>query len=350
MSYKQIYKDPKAAYKAFNRVYKTGRPERGLTLQMLLKDGSTVYGEISISLMVDKNGRPTGFKGIGKDVTDRIEYEKNLEFLSLRDQLTGVYNRTYFETELERLNNSREYPVTIISADLDGLKLVNDTMGHDVGDTLLINCAAILKKSLRRSDILARVGGDEFSAILPNTDKVKGQKIIRRIRKNTSSYNKGNEDVPMGISVGVATAEKSETPLKELFKRADDMMYRDKLNRSSRSRSKIVNSLLEALADRDYLNEGHARRLEDYCLAVGEKINLSSHQLADLALLAQVHDLGKVGIPDSILFKPGSLTKEEWEIMRGHPEKSYRIASSSPDLAGVAELILKHHERWDGSG
>lgn len=350
MSYRQIYKDPKAAYKVFNRVFETGRPERGLTLQMRRKDGSLVYGEISISLMVDKNGRPTGFKGIGKDVTDRIEYEKNLEFLSLRDQLTGVYNRTYFETELERLNNSRDYPVTIISADLDGLKLVNDTMGHDVGDTLLKNCAAILKKSLRRSDILARVGGDEFSAILPSTDKVKGQKIIRRIRKNTGSYNKSNEEVPMGISVGVATAEDSNTPLKELFKRADDMMYRDKLNRSSRSRSKIVNSLLEALTERDYLTEGHARRLEELCLAVGEKINLSAHQLADLTLLAQIHDLGKVGIPDSILFKPGPLTKEEWEIMRGHPEKGYRIASSSPDLAGVAELILKHHERWDGSG
>jgi len=223
-------------------------------------------------------------------------------------------------------------------------------MGHETGDKLLQHCAAVLKRSLRKSDILARVGGDEFSAILPNTDEVKGEKIIRRIRKNTNAYNKGNEDLPMGISVGVATAEDSKTSLKELFKRTDDMMYRDKLYRGNSSRSKIVQSLLAALAKRDYLTEGHARRLEEYCLAIGERINLSSHQLADLALLAQVHDLGKVGTPDRILFKPAPLTDEEWEVMRGHPEKGFRIASSSPDLIGVAELILKHHERWDGRG
>ncbi len=350
MNYKKIYKDPKSAYKAFNRVLKTGNPERGLILEMVRKDGSIRYGEISISLIKDKEGLVTGFKGIGRDITDRIEYEKNLEYLSLHDQLTGIYNRAYFEAELERFDNSREYPITIISADLDGLKLVNDTMGHETGDKLLQNCAAVLKRSLRKSDILARVGGDEFSAILPNTDKVKGEKIIRRIRKNTNAYNKGNEDLPMGISVGVATAEDSKTSLKELFKRADDMMYRDKLYRGNSSRSKIVQSLLAALAKRDYLTEGHARRLEEYCLAVGERINLSSHQLADLALLAQVHDLGKVGIPDRILFKQAPLTDEEWEVMRGHPEKGFRIASSSPDLIGVAELILKHHERWDGRG
>ena len=154
----------------------------------------------------------------------------------------------------------------------------------------------------------------------------------------------------MGISLGVATADKNENSLKGLFKRADDRMYRDKLYRSSSSRSKIVQSLLAALAERDYITEGHARRLEELCRLIGEKIALNSNHLADLALLAQVHDLGKVGVPDHILFKPGPLTEDEWEIIRSHPEKGYRIASSSPDLAGIADLILKHHERWDGSG
>jgi len=350
-SYHKFYKNPAKAYEKFHNVYLTGKAERGLILEMIRKDGSIGFGELSISLIKNKEGKAIGFKGIGKDVTDRIEYEKKLEYLSLHDQLTGIYNRAYFETELNRLDNSRDYPITIISADLDGLKLINDTMGHDAGDRLLVKCAELLRDSLRQSDIVSRVGGDEFSAILPNTGRDIGETIVKRMREKINNYNLENEELPLGVSLGVATLDKgSEGSLKALFKRADDMMYRDKLYRSSSSRGKIVQSLLAALAERDYITEGHARRLEELCRAIGEKMNLSSHQLSDLALLAQVHDLGKVGIPDHILFKPGPLTEDEWEIMRSHPEKGYRIASSSPDLAGIAEFILKHHERWDGSG
>lgn len=350
MSYVKHYKNPELAYKTFNRVFMTGEPEKGLILEMIRKDGTVAYGELSISLVKDQEGYITGFKGIGKDVTERIEYEKRLEFLSLHDQLTGLHNRAYYEAELDRLEGGREYPVSIITADLDGLKLINDTLGHGTGDRLLCRCAEILRESLRQSDLLARIGGDEFSAILRRTDHATGEAIMRRIRDKIILINQDDDAVPLGISIGIATAEDKNTSLKETYKQADDSMYRDKLYRSSSSRGKIVQSLLAALAERDYITEGHARRLEDLCRAIGEKIDLSSHQLTDLALLAQVHDLGKVGIPDQILYKPGPLNDDEWEVMRGHPEKGYRIASASPDLAGVADLILKHHERWDGSG
>ncbi len=350
ISYKKLYKDPKAAYEKFNQVFTTGKPDKGLVLEMIRKDGSVFYGEISITLKKDKDGFITGFKGIGKDVTERIEYEERLKYLSMHDHLTGVYNRTYFETELDRLSKSRDYPITIMSSDLDGLKLINDTMGHDAGDKQLQACVAVLKESLRQSDILARVGGDEFCAILLKTEKSLSESIVRRIRKNVKKYNQSNESRPLGISVGIATADHNDIPLKELFKRADDMMYRNKLYSSSSSRSKIVQSLLATLAERDFITGGHARRLEEICHAVGEKIHLPSHQLTDLTLLAQVHDLGKVGIPDQILSKTSSLTEEEWEVMRGHTEKGYRIATASPDLSSVADLILKHHECWDGSG
>jgi HD-GYP domain-containing protein (c-di-GMP phosphodiesterase class II) len=228
--------------------------------------------------------------------------------------------------------------------------LINDTLGHNAGDKLLAACANLLKESIRSSDILARVGGDEFSVILPRTKQETGELVVKRMREIVNAYNDRNEDLPLGLSLGLATADQSDISLKDLFKRADDMMYRDKLYRSSSSRGKIVQSLLAALAERDYITEGHARRLEDLCRAVGEKVNLGSHQLSDLALLTQVHDLGKVGVPDHILFKPGPLTDDEWQEMRTHAEKGYRIATTSPDLAGIADYILKHHERWDGSG
>ncbi|MEW5785059.1 MAG: PAS domain S-box protein [Bacillota bacterium] len=350
MSFRRLFKDPKAVFNTFKQVFVSERSDRAFTTEIVCKGGSTIFGEFSISPIRNKEGSITGFRGVVRDITERIRVEEQLRYLSLHDQLTGLYNRTFFEAELKRLDGSRSYPITIISADLDGLKLVNDTIGHIQGDQQLIACAGVLRDSIRGSDILARVGGDEFTAILPRTDDKTGEKISGRIRENIALYNEKHAEFPLSLSLGVATIESGETSLNELFKRADDLMYRDKLYRSDSARSQIVQALLAALAERDYITEGHAQRLAELCRKVGIKLNLTTRQLSDLALLAQVHDLGKVGIPDSILFKKGSLTEEEWEIMRRHPEKGYRIAVSSPDIAGVADLILKHHERWDGTG
>jgi len=197
---------------------------------------------------------------------------------------------------------------------------------------------------------LARVGGDEFAVILPRTDMNTAESVAARIRDNAERHNRKHKGLHLGISLGIATAQTTDTPFKDVYKQADDMMYRDKLSRSTKARNKTVQALLSTLAERDFITEGHAQRLEYYCRKIGERVGLSSGQVSDLALLAQVHDLGKIGIKDSILFKKGRLTDKEWEIMRRHPEKGYRIALSSADLAGVADLILKHHERWDGSG
>ncbi len=311
-------------------------------------DGSAFVADVSLAVYLLKDNIIAQFNI--SDITERKEYQSQLEYLSLYDQLTGLYNRNFFEAELIRLSDGRFYPISLISCDLDGLKLINDTLGHQEGDRLLKACARVLKGSLRDSDILARVGGDEFSAILPNTDNITGEKIARRIRDNLFHYNSKHSELPMGISLGVATAEDNTTLLGDLFKQADDLMYRDKLYSSNSIHSRVVKGLMAALAERDYITEGHVRRLEKFCRDIGEKLNLTSKQLADLALLAKVHDLGKVGIPDHILFKPGALNKEEWEIMKQHSEKGFRIAKASPDLADVAELILKHHERWDGKG
>ncbi len=285
-----------------------------------------------------------------RDITEKKRFEERLKFLSMHDQLTGLYNRAFFDEEMKRLDSGRSYPITMLSADLDDLKLVNDSMGHDAGDKLLVAAADILKASVRSCDILARVGGDEFTVILPRTYAEKGEEIVARIRDNVENYNNINPDMPLGLSIGLATAEESNIALQDIFKKADDHMYHDKLHRSNRVRTKTVQALLAALAERDQVTEGHTDRLADICCKIGQEINLTSRQLSDLALLAQVHDLGKVGIPDSILFKEGPLTDEEWKTMRLHPEKGYRIAITSPDLSGVAELILKHHERWDGNG
>jgi diguanylate cyclase (GGDEF)-like protein/PAS domain S-box-containing protein len=287
----------------------------------------------------------------GMDITEQRQYESELKYLSLHDQLTGLFNRAYLENELERLGKSRDYPITILCMDLDGLKLVNDTLGHDHGDNQLRVCANILRDCFRASDIIARAGGDEFVVLLPSTDIEAGRLAVQRVRSRVESHNQDHkEQIPLSLSIGIACADEHEKDLVDIFKQADDLMYRDKLHRDVNSRSQIMKALMAALEERDFITSGHAHRLEALCSQLGRKVNLSSPQLSNLNLLAQVHDLGKVGIPDSILFKPGSLTGKEWEIMRQHPEKGYRIAQATTDLAGIADLILMHHERWDGHG
>lgn len=277
-------------------------------------------------------------------------YEEQLKFLSLYDQLTGLYNRVFFENELERLEGSSAHPVIILSADLDGLRLINDTMGQKEGDRVLKACSELLSKPLQKDDVLARVGGDEFVALVPRASSRNGDKIIDSIRRGIEEYNSLNSHLPLHISLGYAVSKGENEPLEKVLKEAINNMWLDKENRAQSARNQVVKALLAALSERDYIASGHADRLQELCLKMGEMVGLDQHRLTALSLVAQVHDLGKVGIPDRILFKKESLSEKEWEVMRQHPEKGYRIAKASPDLAPVADLILRHHERWDGAG
>lgn len=287
---------------------------------------------------------------IVRDVTDAKHSEARLKYLSLHDSLTGLYNRAYFENELNRLEGGRDYPVAFISADLDGLKLINDTLGHKEGDSFLLACAGVLRESVRSSDVLARVGGDEFALILPNTDQKAGSDLLMRIRSQVEQYNRGHSALPLSISMGLAVSEGPLKPLEEAYQEADRLMYKDKLKRSKMARDEIVRAMLASLFVRDSMSEGFNDQVQGLCIKMGQRAGLSEDQLVNLQLLAQVYDLGKVTIPEAILNKQEKLTEPEWEAVRQHPEKGYRIASASSNLSGIAELILLHHENWDGSG
>ncbi|MEG6522282.1 sensor domain-containing diguanylate cyclase/phosphohydrolase [Desulfotomaculum sp. 1211_IL3151] len=286
----------------------------------------------------------------GQDITERKRDELQLKYLSLHDQLTGLYNRNFFEEEMKRLQGGRDYPITVMICDVDGLKIINDTMGHEQGDKMLKICAKLLSQALRQSDVISRTGGDEFTALLAKADQTIGERIAKRIKQQVEQYNKTHQDLPLSISIGVATATNQKKSLKEALKTADELMYQEKLIQKKSSRSQIIDSLMATLAEKDYITEGHSQRLANYSTKMGKKLNLTANAITNLNLLSQVHDLGKVGIPDAILFKEGPLTQEEWSVMRQHCEKGYRIALVSPDLAGIADLILKHHEKWDGTG
>ena len=261
--------------------------------------------------------------------------------MSLYDRLTGVYNRTYFEEEMRRLGDSSQNPVGLIMCDVDGLKFVNDTMGHDEGDCLLASAARVIKKCIRRNDVVARIGGDEFAIIMTKTSERNVKKAYERLKQGINRYNESNPRIPLSLSFGYAVYDGERESLSELFREADNNMYQEKLHRSSSIRSGLVNTLMKTLEARDYISEGHTERLQEMVTRFAEALNLQENTINSLRLLAQFHDVGKVGIPDRILFKAGSLNHEERKEMQSHPKIGYRIARSAPDLVPISECILK---------
>jgi len=278
------------------------------------------------------------------------EKERQIRHVSLHDSITGLHNRVYFEEEMRRMESGRHNPVGLIICDVDGLKLVNDTLGHNTGDTLLAAAARVIRDSFRGSDVVARVGGDEFAVVLPSSSLTVVEESCRRIEEAVTAYNTANPELPLSISVGFAVRNDSSRGMDDLFKEADNNMYRKKLHSSRSARSAIVQTLMKAIEARDYITEGHAERLQGLAAAMALVLGLPERNVNDLRLLAQFHDIGKVGIPDRILFKPDRLTPEEFEEMRRHSEIGHRIAQSAPDMVPIADWILMHHEWWNGKG
>ena len=195
-------------------------------------DGALRHFELRVSPLLGRRKALVGHVVIARDVSERKETEEKLRFLSGHDPLTGLRNRLSFETELARLERSFHYPVSIVMLDLDGLKGTNDAQGHSAGDVLLRRTADILESSFRLEDVVARVGGDEFSVLLPNTSALAAEKALARVRGQLEADNDRHPEAPLRVSIGVATAD-SPRSLDEVWKVADALMYAQKAGRKS---------------------------------------------------------------------------------------------------------------------
>lgn len=285
-----------------------------------------------------------------RDITKRKESEIKLYNMSIRDTVTNLYNRNFFDHTLDKYLNQATKGMGIVICDIDGLKLVNDTLGHAEGDEYLKTAASILCKCFSEDDIVARVGGDEFAVFLKHTTTKELSAIASQIDELLAAINSKERLIPISMSLGYAVGDGTEKDLKELSKMADKLMYREKLHHRQSEKSNNIKLLTKMLEVRDFITEGHGDRMQELSGKLSEIMGMSKNEIKDIHLFAQFHDIGKVGIPDRILFKPGRLTEEEMTEMKLHTEIGYRIAESSPDLAHIADWILKHHEWWDGNG
>ncbi|MFW5790500.1 MAG: HD domain-containing phosphohydrolase [Bacillota bacterium] len=313
--------------------------------RFITKGGETVWLRDEVKVVME-DGMPVKLRGFMVDITERKIKEKQIRYISYHDSLTGCYNRTFLEEEIARLDTERQLPISIILADINGLKIINDSYGHLEGDELLIKAAELIKKSTRKEDLVTRWGGDEFVIMLPQTDKEAAQKIYNRIKLECDL----ETGIPISLGLGLATKDKSVQDIYEIIRQADMNMYRNKLLERNSSKSKIVKSLLNMLGAKSHETEEHALRMTKLAYDFGDRINLSNKEINNLSLLATLHDIGKTSIPEEILTKPGCLTEDEWEIVRQHPERGYKIASASEEFVVIAIEILSHHEKWDGSG
>lgn len=311
----------------------------------LSKNGKIIPVEINTG-RVENNGEEYMLAFV-RDISLRKEKTEKIEYLSYHDFLTGLYNRRYFSKELAKISEEM-LPLSILMGDLNGLKIVNNSHGHSAGDKILVKAAEILEQSIPETAVLARFGGDEFAVMLPNTDNKEAHVVLDSIKDKCSQTE--DDDFVISIGMGVSTMLDITEDIEKIFKKADREMNQNKLLETRSANNKIIQGLLSALRAKSDETIEHTERMTELAHKMGIKLGIYNSQLNRLSLLAALHDIGKTSIPEKVLMKPSALNKEEWEMIRGHPARGYKIASATSEFAVVAEEILSHHERWDGNG
>jgi len=335
------------AFEAFTQKFNGELITEGqLTEFRMNLEGRTRYYAYEQSPILDKN-RQIGTLVMFNDMTEQREMMTKLENMAKIDSLTGLYSRVYFESIIDSINDVSNGQMNVLYGGINGFKIINETFGTNIGDQLLKELASVIKEACGQGAVVVRSGGDEFMAIVSCSEK-ELVTIVENINDGCEKISHKGASLSFCQSYSMRRGEPIH--LRELIAKASKRMYRKKLNESQSSRSSLISSLKTALEQSDLETKAHADRTQELALKIGNQIGLNDSTLNDLSMLSVLHDIGKIAIPDSILLKPGRLTDEEFDIMKTHTEKGYVIALASPELVSIADGILHHHEKWDGTG
>lgn len=281
------------------------------------------------------------------DISDRKRKEKEIQHLNNYDILTGLYNRRFFEEHRSQIDNLDNLPLSVIFADINGLKLTNDIFGHTAGDELIKKTAKILQLACRQNDIVARVGGDEFIILLPKTTREDAEKIVVRIKSGfVDTFVRA---IKCSISIGLDTKQSTEQLLEEIMSNAEDAMYKDKALSCKPANKEIINTIINILHSKNYREKQHSINVSKLCIEIGRALHLNETEVNKLGRAGYLHDIGKIVLED-ILLTGDSMDEDGNEAIRKHVGAGYRILNLFDSTLDLAEYVYSHHERWDGTG
>ncbi|MDD3478627.1 MAG: diguanylate cyclase [Candidatus Izemoplasmatales bacterium] len=313
-----------------------------------LHDNSYRYIEVRVNPIFNHSQQSVGAKGTVQDITKTVNAEQEMIYLSEHDFLTGLYNRMYIEEKMKKLDQRDFYPISLVMADVNGLKMINDSFGHAKGDEILQSAARVLRNTVGEQGTVARLGGDEFLILLPRTDENETEDIIQRIKDSAMSPT--DHLMSLSISCGYGTKHFVHEPLSTILRRAEDDMYRHKITESSSMRSKSVDLIMTALFAKTPREMNHSRRVSEICEAIAKHVFTNQDAVDQMRIAGLLHDIGKIGVDEAILNKNGKLDANEWIEVKKHSEIGYRILSSVNEFSDLVRFVLEHHEKMDGSG
>ncbi len=294
-----------------------------------------------------KDGKVVGGVITFLDITDRKKKDEEIRYLSYHDVLTGLYNRRYFVDDRSKIDIQDNLPLSVVFADINGLKMTNDIFGHAAGDELIKKSSEILKRACRKNDLIARVGGDEFIILLPKTTYDNAENIINRIRTGfTDAY---VEAIKCSISLGLDTKGSLDQSLEDIMANAENAMYKEKIINRKAVNKNMIDTIIETLHSRNPKEKEHSIAVSELCSEIGSALHLPLAEIRKLKRAGYLHDIGKIVLDGSMLSK-SSMSDEELEKMRQHSVVGYRILNLFDDTLDFSEYVYYHHEKWNGTG